>query len=73
MTLDEMFTDQDVRSFEERRDEVVAIVSAATDFAGADRGLRSFFETMCRASDERQFEGAFEALVSSIGSISLAA
>jgi hypothetical protein len=66
MTLSEMFVDQEAETFEQRRDEVVAIISAATDFAGADYGLRSFFETMCRATDESEFDEVFDLLVTSI-------
>ena len=52
MKLAQMFSDQDTRTFEERRAEVVAIVSSAADFAGADHGLRATFQHMCDANDE---------------------
>ena len=41
MNLSEMFGDDDPRTFEERRAEVVAIVRSAADFEGR-RGLRLF-------------------------------
>jgi hypothetical protein len=73
MTLAEMFADQDELTFQQRRDEVVALVSSATDLVGADHGLRAFFDAMCRASDEREFDDAFDTLVTSIESTSLRA
>jgi hypothetical protein len=66
MTLDEMFADQSALTFEERRAEVVAVIRSATDFAGADQGLRSIFERMCATEDEKEFEQAFENIVSSM-------
>ena len=66
MTLAEMFAEQDARTFEEQRAEVVAIVSSAADFAGADYGLRAMFQHMCAADDEREFDEAFDKLVASL-------
>ena len=66
MKLAEMFSDQDTRTFEERRAEVVAIVRSAADFAGADYGLRAMFEHMCDAPDEKEFEEAFDTLAASL-------
>jgi len=66
MTLAEMFAEQDARTFEERRAEVVAIVSSAADFAGADYGLRALFQHMCAADDEREFDETFDKLVESL-------
>lgn len=66
MTFSEMFGEQDARTFQERRDEVVAIVSSATNLDGADKDLRPFVEQMCVAVDEREFDSAFDLLVSSI-------
>ena len=60
MTLAEMFAEQDARTFEERRAEVVAIVSSAADFAGADYGLRAMYQHMCDAHDEREFDETFD-------------
>jgi len=67
MTLAEMFAEQDARTFEERRAEVVAIVSSAADFAGADYGLRAMYQHMCDAHDEREFDETFDQLVASMG------
>ena len=64
--LAEMYDGQDTRTFEERRAEVIEIVISAADFAGADRGLRAIFETMCAASDETEFEMAFDAMTASL-------
>ena len=66
MKLAEMFSDQDTRTFEERRAEVVAIVSSAADFSGAEYGLRAMFEHMCDANDEKEFDAAFDALTASL-------
>ena len=66
MTLSEMFGDEGPRTFEERRAEVVAIVRAAADFAGADIGLRSIFVAMSEADDEPEFNRAFDTLVNSL-------
>ena len=66
MKLAEMFAEQDTRTFEERRAEVVAIVSSAADFAGADYGLRAMFQQMCAAHDEKEFEEAFDSLAASL-------
>ena len=66
MKLAEMFSEQDTRTFEERRAEVVAIVSSAADFAGADHGLRAMFEHMCDAHDEKEFDAAFDRLAASL-------
>ncbi len=67
MTLTEMFAGQDAQTFEERVAEVVAIVSSAADFAGADHGLRALFQSMCAAHDEREFNEAYDSLVISLG------
>jgi hypothetical protein len=64
--LADMYDGQDTRTFEERRAEVIEIVSSAADFAGADRGLRAIFQTMCAASDETEFEAAFNAVTASL-------
>ena len=66
MKLAEMFSEQDTRTFEERRAEVVAIVSSAADFAGADHGLRAMFQHMCDAHDEKEFDAAFDRLAASL-------
>jgi len=66
MRLSEMYGEQDQRTFEERRAEVVAIVRSAADFEGADSGLRSIFLTMSAADDEATFDEAFDTLVNSL-------
>jgi hypothetical protein len=65
-TLTEMFADQDALTFEQRRDEVLAIVSSATDLAGVDRGLTAIVDRLGVASDEREFDVAFGDLVTAI-------
>jgi hypothetical protein len=66
MKLSEMYGDEDSRSFEERRAEVVALVRSAADFAGADYGLRDIFAAMSRADDENDFNQAFETLAEAL-------
>ena len=66
MKLSEMYGEEDPRSFEERRAEVVAIIRAAADFAGADYGLRDIFLAMSRADDEKAFNEAFDILAASL-------
>jgi hypothetical protein len=66
MKLSEMYGDQDTRTFEERRAEVVSIIRSAADFEGAESGLRAIFLTMSAADDEPSFDAAFEALASSL-------
>jgi hypothetical protein len=66
MKLSEMYSEEDPRTFEERRAEVVAIVRSAADFAGADYGLQGIFLAMSEASDEHHFNEAFGVLVASL-------
>jgi hypothetical protein len=66
MNLSEMFDDDDPRTFEERRAEVVAVLRSAADFAGADSGLRALFLAMSEADDERAFDEAFDSLANSL-------
>jgi hypothetical protein len=66
MMLTKMFADQEARTFEERRAEVIAIVSSAADFAGADQGLRSLYQAMCEADNEKDFDEAYDKLASSL-------
>ena len=66
MKLSDMYSDEDPRTFEERRVEVVALVRSAADFAGADYGLRDIFLAMSKADDEKGFNEAFERLVASL-------
>ena len=66
MLLSKMYADQDAQTFEERRSEVVAIVKSAADFAGADYGLRSLFQSMCDAENENEFDKAYDQLATSL-------
>jgi hypothetical protein len=61
-----MYGEQDTRTFEERRSEVVAIVRSAADFEGADAGLSAVFQAMSQADNEAEFEAAFDTLVNSL-------
>ena len=61
-----MYGDQDTRTFEERRAEVVAIVREAADFEGTDSGLRSIFLAMSQAEDESAFDQAYNSLTTSL-------
>jgi hypothetical protein len=66
MTLSEMFVGQDVHTFEQRRDEVVAIVSSAVDLAGVDRGLTAIMDRLTTAADEAEFDELFDEVISGI-------
>jgi hypothetical protein len=63
-----MFTEDDVRTFEEKRDEVITLLVEATDLDGHDRYLRRAVHRCRRASSEREFDQAYESLVSAISS-----
>lgn len=71
MKLSEMFADHEELTFEERRAEVVGIVRSATDFTGADRGLRRIFLAMSSASDEMTFDAAFDELMECLNETTL--
>lgn len=64
--LAEMYDPQDVRTFDERRAEVVEIIRSATDFAGVDEGLHAIFEVMVTARDEQTFDEALHNLTLSL-------
>ena len=66
MTLREMFSEDDHRSFEERRDEVLSLVVEATDLSGDERFLRRAVHRCRRASTEREFDQAYDALINEI-------
>jgi hypothetical protein len=66
MTLSEMFVDQEAQTFEQRRDEVVEIMSSALDLAGVDRGLATIMRRLAIASDETEFDVAFDEIVSGV-------
>jgi hypothetical protein len=62
VTLNEMFTDENSRTFEQRRDEVVSIVEGATDLRGADEVFQGIVERVRAAGSENEFNDAFEVL-----------
>jgi hypothetical protein len=68
-----MFSDDDGRSFEERRDEVLSLVSEAIDLNGQDQYLRRSVHRCRRASTEREFDRAYEELVTQISKAPLSA
>ncbi len=66
MTLSDMFSEEDRRTFEERRDEVLSLVIEATDIRGHEQYLRRAVHRCRRASTEREFDQAYESLVAAI-------
>jgi hypothetical protein len=66
MTYSNMFADQEAQTFEQRRDEVVAIVSSAVDLAGIDRGLVALLDRLTTANDENEFDEAFDEVLNGI-------
>ncbi len=62
----DMFADQDDQPFEQRRDEVVAIVNSALDLAGIDRGLVAILHRLTIAADENEFDEALDKIVTGI-------
>jgi hypothetical protein len=73
MSLREMFSEDDARSFEERRDEVLSLVIEATDLSGQERYLRRSVHRCRRASTEQEFDQAYDALVDEISKAPLSA
>jgi hypothetical protein len=71
VTLSEMFTEEDTRTFEQRRDEVIALVIQATDLGGREQHLRGAVHRCRRAHTEQEFDHAYESLVSDISSAQL--
>jgi hypothetical protein len=69
--LAEMYDDQETRTFEDRRAEVIAIVRSAADFAGADYGLRAIFDRMCASETEPEFDEAYDTLAASLSEATL--
>jgi hypothetical protein len=67
-----MFSEDDDRSFEERRDEVLFLVIEATDLNGHEQYLRRSVHRCRRASTEREFDQAYEELVVQISQAPLA-
>jgi hypothetical protein len=66
VTLSDMFAEEDARSFEERRDEVIAIVIQATDLRGREQHLRRAVSRCRKAHNEQEFDRAYETLVDAI-------
>lgn len=73
MTLSDMFTEEDTRSFEERRDEVISLVIQATDLDGREQYLRRAVRRCSKAHTEQEFDRAYESLVDAISSAPLPA
>jgi hypothetical protein len=73
VTLSEMFTEEDTRSFEERRDEVIALVIQATDLSGREQYLRRAVHRCRKAHSEKEFDQAYESLVNAISAAPLSA
>jgi hypothetical protein len=73
MTLSDMFTEEDTRSFEEQRDEVIALVIQATDLGGREQYLRRAVRRCRKAHTEQEFDQAYESLVEAISSAPLPA
>ena len=66
LTLSEMFSDGDTRSFEQQRDEVLALVAQAADLEGPDQYLRRAVHRCRRAHNAEEFDEAYESLVEAI-------
>ena len=66
VTLSEMFSEDDGRSFEQRRDEVIALVIEATDLSGPEQYLRRTVRRCRRATTEQKFDRAYKSLVAAI-------
>jgi hypothetical protein len=73
VTLSDMFTEEDTRSFEERRDEVIALIIQATDLGGREQYLRRAVRRCRNSHTEREFDQAYESLVDAISSAPLSA
>jgi hypothetical protein len=71
VTLKEMFSDEDTRSFEQQRDEVVSLLIQATDLSGRDQYLRRAVHRCRQAHSEREFDRAYETVVSAIATAPL--
>lgn len=66
LTLSEMFSDDDTRTFEQQRDEVLALVAQAADLEGPDQYLRRAVHRCRRAHNAEEFDEAYESLVEAI-------
>jgi hypothetical protein len=61
-----MFADDETRSFEQQRDEVLALVAQAADLDGPDQYLRRAMHRCRRAHNAEEFDDAYESLVEAI-------
>jgi hypothetical protein len=66
LTLSEMFADDEARTFEQQKDEVLALVAQAADLAGPDQYLRRAVHRCRRAHNAEEFDEAYESLVEAI-------
>jgi hypothetical protein len=66
LTLSEMFSDDETRTFEQQRDEVLALVAQAADLEGPDQYLRRAVHRCRRAHNAEEFDEAYESLVEAI-------
>jgi len=73
VTLSEMFAEEDTRSFEERRDEVIALVIQATDLGGRERYLGRAVRRCSKAHSEQEFDREYQSLVDAISNAPLPA
>jgi hypothetical protein len=66
LTLSEMFADDDTRTFEEQRDEMLALVAQAADLEGPDQYVRRAVHRCRRAHNAEEFDEAYDSLVEAI-------
>lgn len=66
MTLSEMFAEDETRTFEQQRDEVLSLVAQAADLEGPDQYLRRAVHRCRRARNAEEFDEAYESLVEAI-------
>ena len=66
MTLSDMFDEDDARTFEQQRDDVLALVAQAADLEGPDQYLRRAVGRCRRAHNAEEFDEAYESLVEAI-------
>jgi hypothetical protein len=61
-----MFAEDETRTFEQKRDEVLALVSQAANLEGPDQYLRRAVHRCRRARNAQEFDEAYESLVEAI-------
>jgi hypothetical protein len=61
-----MFADDDTRTFEEQRDEMLALVAQAADLEGPDQYVRRAVHRCRRADNAEEFDEAYDSLVEAI-------